>query len=1105
VIIESWRRRRAWTVHLSIALMLGCSGESIVSPVTPVLGVTTTSLSVSAPQGDSIVQSFSVTGDVPSVAWTASANVPWIVVSPASGTTPSTVAIVLKTAGLSVGNQSGIITITSSSSAAPVSVVVALTITAPLLTVSPTVLNFSGVAGSSSLSPQSVVIGTGGSATLQWTAAGSASWITVSPAAGSGPGTVSVGVNPSSLGIGTFQGLLTVSAPGAANSPQTIPVSVVLSGVTVAVAAAPAAAGAVTGGGTFVSGTSVTVVATPAAGFEFVDWRENGTPVSTSASYAFTAAANRTLLATFQPHMVSITTTSNPTNAGATAGGGSVQEGTSVTVSAAPDVAYAFSSWTENGTIVSTSMSYTFTATASRTLVANFTATGAGTVAITTSANPVFGGATSGDGAYAPGSTATVTATTYSGYVFTNWTVNGVVVSTNASYSFVVTTATQLVANYVDTSFSYIIGTSSNPVAGGTTTGGGTYTGGAPVTLQATANSGFTFVNWTDNGTAVAQTPTYGPFPASINKTLVANFAPVGSSSFTITTSSNPTIGGSTNGGGTYAAGTNATVRAFPGVGVFINWTENGAVVSTSPTYLFPVVANRTLVANFTNIGMTFVQPVNSQRVPDLLTIAARVTSQFQVASVTAAVGAIQVALAYNVSTSRWEGTMNIASTPHDTLTLSGTATDIHGSSVTTSMRFIHDLPPVLTVNAPTDFDVARPNLKYSVTCTDDDAAGCGTIELYAGNQLLASGSGSSFSGTVSLASYDGTTVAIQFRTMDSRNQQVTVTRSISVESSTQVDSLGATPGQLRDYRGGKALYAQAGQTGAPVALCALPACVPQPIAIPNATSASGFVTSTGAIGIAVIPGIGSPPLLYDWRNGVLATKSNVSYVEANSAYAQYFSIAVGGGLYRRELATGADVLVSSVAGNIANSVAENGDVAFWVGGNEYAVYRWRAGTATRLASDYPALWNTYPLTDGTNVVYRKHSPCCGTQSSQIMLHNGTNEIALTPIRAGLVIPLSDYAVNSGWTAYTLPDAGGSTQVWVRSPAGSLTQASIFGSSSQIEALGADGTVVFIVNGRRYLTTAGGTPRQIGGAGGSVVWRSGEFIWMIGRVVFRIR
>jgi len=69
---------------------------------------------------------------------------------------------------------------------------------------------------------------------------------------------------------------------------------------------------------------------------------------------------------------------------------------------------------------------------------------------------------------------------------------------------------------------------------------------------------------------------------------------------FTISISANPAIGGSVTGGGSFVLGTNANVTAIPNNGYsFVNWTENGNIVSTQSSYSFTVFQNRNLVANF--------------------------------------------------------------------------------------------------------------------------------------------------------------------------------------------------------------------------------------------------------------------------------------------------------------------------------------------------------------------------------------------------------------------------------------------------------------------------------------------------------------------------
>src|SRR5262249_25958738 len=90
-------------------------------------------------------------------------------------------------------------------------------------------------------------------------------------------------------------------------------------------------------------------------------------------SYTFTATANQTLVANFTC-IDTITTSVSPAGAGTTSGGGTVGCNSSVTVTAAAASGYSFANWTVNGTVISSSASYTFNATANQTLVANFTA-----------------------------------------------------------------------------------------------------------------------------------------------------------------------------------------------------------------------------------------------------------------------------------------------------------------------------------------------------------------------------------------------------------------------------------------------------------------------------------------------------------------------------------------------------------------------------------------------------------------------------------------------------------------------------------------------------------------------------------------------------------
>ncbi|MBO5847734.1 MAG: leucine-rich repeat domain-containing protein, partial [Bacteroidales bacterium] len=215
-------------------------------------------------------------------------------------------------------------------------------------------------------------------------------------------------------------------------------------------------------------------------------------------------------------------------------------------------------------------------------------------VNVTASVNPENAGSISGAGEYAINDIVTLTATSNEGYQFINWTEEGTIVSEEAEYSFTVTESRELVANFE--LLTYNVTASANPAEGGSISGAGVYTHGETATLSATANTGYQFINWTEEGTIVSEESEYS-FTVTESRELVANFELL---TYNVTASANPAEGGSISGAGVYTHGETATLSATSNEGYqFINWTENGTVVSEEAEYSFTVMESRELVANF--------------------------------------------------------------------------------------------------------------------------------------------------------------------------------------------------------------------------------------------------------------------------------------------------------------------------------------------------------------------------------------------------------------------------------------------------------------------------------------------------------------------------
>jgi hypothetical protein len=470
--------------------------------------------------------------------------------------------------------------------------------------------------------------------------------------------------------------------------------------VAIAASASPANGGEVLGAGVYPVGSTVSLTANPAAGFGFLQWTENGTPVVASANYQFTAASARTLVAEFVA-AYTITVSASPNYGGSVAGGGTFNQNTAVTVTAMPNLGYTFENWTEFGTPVSTAATYTFDATANRALVANFvSAPATATFDFDTGTPPV--GPTQGMPASQTqnGITAYFTAlantwsvqNTFYGWVPAVFSGNFLYPSslaggalavefsqpaTNFSTAFFTgdvsseydTPTTLRVTAYTDSAMTHpvteatgqgqwltgaypegtlslgsttpfttvkidmppgqgrvsylfwvdnlvaqtvppppvMISTTVSPANAGTVSGAGTFANGTSVTLVATPNAGYDFVNWTENSAAVSASASY-TFAATADRVLVANFVQR-PPTFTVVTSALPSNGGTTSGDGAYTNGQPVTVTATPASGYqFVNWAENNAPVSPLASYTFTASTDRFLIANFAALPALTIQ-----------------------------------------------------------------------------------------------------------------------------------------------------------------------------------------------------------------------------------------------------------------------------------------------------------------------------------------------------------------------------------------------------------------------------------------------------------------------------------------------------------------
>lgn len=200
---------------------------------TPVLQVMPTGLTFTATEGDTdpAAQTFQVmnTGSG-TLTWTVMSDIPWLTLTPISGTAPSTVTASVAISGLTANTYTGIVVINSleATNTSPQTVAVTLTVQpagGPVLQVAPVTLDFTATEGGSDPAAQTFQVTNTGTGALDWTATESITWLTLSPMTGTAPTTVTASVSISGLVANTYIGTIEISGTNAANSPQTVTVT----------------------------------------------------------------------------------------------------------------------------------------------------------------------------------------------------------------------------------------------------------------------------------------------------------------------------------------------------------------------------------------------------------------------------------------------------------------------------------------------------------------------------------------------------------------------------------------------------------------------------------------------------------------------------------------------------------------------------------------------------------------------------------------------------------------------------------------------------------------------------------------------------------------
>ncbi len=332
--------------------------------------------------------------------------------------------------------------------------------------------------------------------------------------------------------------LVVTAACGGTQSPSTptTPPSQPATQYALSVAPSPASGGTVTKSpdqAQYPSGTTVTLTATPATGYQFARWEGDVTGTTNPVTVTMNAAKGVTAVFTAAAAtQYTLTVTVSPSAGGSIARSPNQTQyssGTTVSLTATPAAGYQFSGW--QGDVTGTTNPTTVVMNGNKSVTAVFTTNTPSQYTLTVAASPTSGGSVTknpNQAQYNSGTTVTLSATPAAGYQFSGWQgdVTGaanpatLIMNGNKSVTAVFTgpTATQ-----------YTLTTTASPSSGGSITRSPNqtqYASGTTVTLTATPASGYQFTGWQGDLTGTTN-PTTLVMNGNKSVTAVFSSAPV--------------------------------------------------------------------------------------------------------------------------------------------------------------------------------------------------------------------------------------------------------------------------------------------------------------------------------------------------------------------------------------------------------------------------------------------------------------------------------------------------------------------------------------------------------------------------------------------------
>ena len=355
--------------------------------------------------------------------------------------------------------------------------------------------------------------------------------------------------------------------------------------------------GQVSGGGAFQYGEEADLNAVADEGGEFLGWFKDGQVLSSETSLQITVDQDILLTAKFTQPLETRTLVLSSDAGGSVMGAGTYNLGETAHIQALAEPNFVFNGWLSGGVNYANSSSSLVVMDESYSLHASFVHRPESKQTLVIKSNPVFGGSTSGAGAYNEGDLVNIMAEAQPGYVFAGWTGSIVSDPSNQSATILIDQHHVVEANFLPIDYQL----TTRVVGQGQVLGGGEYPFGTLVNLTALPETGYRFVGWSDlgNGFLIDQNITY---KITENTVFEAQFEP---ESYTLAIHSSS--GGLVYGAGEYVYGSMVGIEAHPATGFsFIGWSGNAMTGVDTPFHTLTIVEDTLIEATFSPIDNYF-------------------------------------------------------------------------------------------------------------------------------------------------------------------------------------------------------------------------------------------------------------------------------------------------------------------------------------------------------------------------------------------------------------------------------------------------------------------------------------------------------------------